>query len=165
MKVLSFAFAVCLVLRSAVALASGGASVLLHENGDVEIENVGDGCAARRAVIELNTNADCRVVCQVYYRDNGDPLSADIDEIDRKDRIVNVLLATYMGGACWGLSPDELVEAYRSGVVFEGLTGFPEWAAKALDLIYDPEDPDRVDLSVIAVSMRAVGEFGVLVAE
>jgi len=165
MKKAFLSCAVGVFFNVAAAFAAEEASVLLFPNGDVEIENVGAASAAPRTIVELGTNADCRVVCQVYYTDNANPLPTEIEQINETDRIVNVLLATYLSGECWELQADELVEEHRTGGVFERLARFPEWLTMTVAALRDSEELARLDLTVVAVSMRAVGELGRRVAE
>jgi len=99
------------------------------------------------------------VVCQVFYRDNQDPQPTDLEAIERTDNLVNLLLATYLSGECWDFAPDEIDEAYRSGEVFDCLTRFPAWLEKAVSVMNGLDDEVELDLSVIAVSMTAVGEL------
>jgi len=165
---MKFAFAVCaaVIAFGSVAVASSeGASLLVLPNGDVEVEAAGSASAAVRTIVELNTNADCRVVCQVYYRDNLNPLPAEIETINETDRIVNLLLAAYFCSECWDMPSEDIVDAYRSGEVFERLLLFPDWAEKMISALNDKDEIEPLDLTVVAVSMTAVGALGQRVAE
>lgn len=162
MKQIACMLVTLFLFGSVLADDSEGAAVLPMPNGDVEIVNIGAGYAAPRTIVELNTNADCRVVCQVCCLDNVDALPDSEEEIALKDKFVNLALKIYLQNACQNLSPEELVSEYKSKRVCECLFGFPQWLS---EYIRASGSEGGIDLTVIAVSMRAVGEFSERVSE
>jgi len=146
---------VLFVLSTAAAAAEPvGPVSLLRSNGDVLIENMGLSLAARLKVISLGTNVDYRVACQVFYCDES--LSADDDEAFLKDSYVNQALMLFLRDLCAGMSPEEIVAEYRSGLMSLYLEDFR--------LLVNEELSD-LGIDVVGVSMRAVGEFAARVAE
>jgi len=145
-----------LAFQASVVCASEmeGALVCPLPNGDVELENVGPAFASQRKIIELNTNANYRVACQVFYYDPDIP--TEDAEIEQKDKFVNQALELYLENVCVDLSAEELADAYRSGDISRYLDGFRLWMKVNMsDLCVD----------VVGVSMKATGALRRRVSE
>jgi len=136
---------------------------ILSDNGDIAAINIYATSVAQCTWVTLNTNADFKVICQVYYDDNLNPDPSEPDEINYARDIedyVNFCLGRFLAFRCNGLSADELVRDYRSGKISATLAkDFGEWFKLATSTTYDDYDDDIVDVNILAVSMRAVGPF------
>jgi len=155
------------------ALVAGAKTTYLPQivsaNGDITAVNVCADSVAQCTWVTLNTNANFKVVCQVYYNDNLNPDPSEPDEIEYARYIedyLNFCLGHFLADRCDGMSPDELVTAYRRGKISATLANdFGEWFRLAASKTYDGYDDDIVDVDILAVSMRAVGPFAKALAK
>jgi len=160
-------FALCTMLWA--GNKTGTLPQVLNANGDITAVNVLAGSVAPCTWITLDTNANFKVICQVYYDDNLMPSPSEPDEIEYAHDIedfLNFRLGQFLSERCNGLSTDELVRDYRGGKVAATLAiDFDGWFRAAAIQTYGDDYKDIVDVDVLAVSMRAVGPFAKALAE
>lgn len=161
MKRIALMLASFLIVQYAVAAESDGAELLPSENGDVLVANVYPSHGAPGTFVSLSTNANLVVFCQVFYHDPDSPTPKSIQELVRKDSLVNHLLSLYLA-KFWEFHPDELVEAYQACLVADYLDGFPRAVADIADMVNLTEARDFV---VTGVSMQAVDELAMRISE
>jgi len=149
------------------AIFAGGAPGALLTNGDVEIKGVGSVYAARRVYVDLNEDVESRVVCQVFYRDEEeekDPV--DEFDVDLMDEWINDVLKDYLQCKCNDMPLEKLVEGCRAGGgLYEKLSAFSDCVTKLISMINEDEDAHRRVITVVAVTIKPVGEFAQLVSE
>jgi len=156
MKVHALLCACLAVFCSAVASASESAVPMpkLQSCGDVSIDRMGECFASRLMAVNLLTNEASCVACQVFYCDRSP--STDDGEIALKDKYFSRALTMFLGNVCAGMTAEELLEEYRLGLMYLYLDDFRVNVNAGLK---------NLGIEVVAVSMRAVGEFAQRVAE
>jgi len=162
----TFAHSIAALALCTTLLADGKADYVpqvLSMNGDIAAINVCADSVAQSTWVTLNTNANYKVLCQVYYDDNLNPDPSEPDEIEYARYVedyLNLCLGQFLAERCDGMSSGELAKAYRSGKISATLANdFGNWFKAATSRTYDGYDEDIVDVDILAVSMRAVGPF------